>query len=65
MRMVLQQDGKLMVIAPIEDITLASSDAAVEISGNLATAISAGNATISATITEKPEIDANILVAVN
>lgn len=57
-------DGSAAFIAPSEDITLASSGAAVTISGNVATAASEGNVTISATITAKPEIDANILATV-
>lgn len=58
-------DGSAAFIAPLGDLTLASSGAAVTISGNVATAAAEGEATISATITDKPEIDANIIVTVN
>lgn len=57
-------DGSAAFIAPLDDITIASSDASVTISGNVATAASAGTATISATINDKPEIDANIIATV-
>lgn len=57
-------DGSAAFIAPLDDITIASSDASVTISGNVATAASVGTATISATINDKPEIDANIIATV-
>lgn len=57
-------DGSAAFIAPAEDITLAVTGSAVTLSGNVITAAEAGNATVSATITSKPEIDANILVTV-
>lgn len=58
-------DGSAAFIAPLSDITLATSDdTKVSISGNVITAEAAGTATISATITDKPAIDANIIVTV-
>jgi hypothetical protein len=59
-------DGSAAFIAPLSDITLATSDdTKVSISGNVITAEAEGTATISATITEKPEVDANIIVTVS
>lgn len=58
-------DGSAAFIAPLSDITLATSDDSVaSLSGNVLSAEAAGTATISATITEKPAIDANIIATV-
>lgn len=58
-------DGSAAFIAPAADITIASStqDHAT-VAGNVVTGVAAGTSTISATINDKPEIDANIIVTV-
>ena len=61
----IKNDGSAAFLAPVDGITFASdktSTATVE--GGLVVASAAGTATIKATITDMPEIDANVIVTV-
>lgn len=58
-------DGSAAFIAPAADITIASSEQShATVAGDVVTGVGAGTSTISATINDKPEIDANIIVTV-
>lgn len=62
----IRNDGSAAFLAPLSGITFASSDdtkATVSEAG-VVTGVAAGTATIKATITDKPEVDANVIVTV-
>ena len=59
-------DGSAAFLAPVSAITFSSDDdtkASIDNSG-VVTAEAAGSATVKATITEKPSVDANVIVTV-
>ena len=61
----IKSDGSAPFLAPISGITFASSDdTKARVESGLVSAVAEGSATIKATITEIPEIDANVIVTV-
>lgn len=61
----IKNDGSAAFLAPISGLTFASSDTShATVEGNIVTGVAAGTTTIKATITEVPEIDANVVVTV-
>lgn len=61
----IKNDGSAAFLAPISDITFASSETGhATVEGNIVAGVAAGSSTIKATITEVPEIDANVIVTV-
>jgi len=60
-----KNDGTAPFLAPISGITFASSSTGTaEVEGGTVSAIAAGTATIKATVTAVPSIDANVIVTV-
>lgn len=58
-------DGSAPFIAPLSDLTFATDDEAVAtVAGGIVTAVAEGTTGIKVTITDIPEIDANIFVTV-
>ena len=61
----IKNDGSAAFLAPVNGITFASDkEATATVEGGLVVAKAAGTATIKATITDVPEIDANVIVTV-
>ena len=61
----IKNDGSAAFLAPVDGITFASDKTATAtVEGGLVVANAAGTATIKATITDMPEIDANVIVTV-
>ena len=61
----IRNDGSAAFLAPVNGITFASDkEATATVEGGLVVAKTAGTATIKATITDVPEIDANVIVTV-
>ena len=61
----IKNDGSAAFLAPVNGITFASdTEATATVEGGLVVAKTAGTATIKATITDMPEIDANVIVTV-
>lgn len=61
----LKNDGSAPFLAPISGITFASDKTSVaKVENGIVTAVANGNATIKASITDKEDIDANIIVTV-
>ena len=62
----IKNDGSAAFLAPISGITFASSETTkATVEGNIVAGVAAGSSTIKATITEVPEIDANVVVTVS
>lgn len=57
-------DGSAAFLAPLSGLTFAKTGNAVNLSSNVVSGAAAGSSTVKATITEKPEIDANVVVTV-
>lgn len=61
----IKNDGSAAFLAPVNGITFASdTEATATVEGGLVVAKATGTATIKATITDVPEIDANVIVTV-
>ena len=61
----IKNDGSAAFLAPVNGITFASdTEATATVEGGLVVAKATGTATIKATITDMPEIDANVIVTV-
>lgn len=61
----IKNDGSAAFLAPISDITFASDDTeCATVTGGIVAGVAAGTATIKASITKVPEIDANVVVTV-
>ena len=61
----IKNDGSAAFLAPVNGITFASDKAGTAtVEGGLVVAKATGTATIKATITDVPEIDANVIVTV-
>ena len=61
----IKNDGSAAFLAPVNGLTFASDkEATATVEGGLVVAKAAGTATIKATITDMPEIDANVIVTV-
>ena len=61
----IKNDGSAAFLAPIAGLTFSSDKSTIATAdGGIVTGMAAGSATIKATITEKTEIDANIVVTV-
>ena len=61
----IQNDGSAAFLAPVGGLTFASSETSkATVEGGIVSGVAAGSSTIKATITEVPEIDANVVVTV-
>ena len=61
----IKNDGSAAVLAPINELTFSSSaEGTATADGGVVVGVAEGSATIKATITDVPEIDANIIVTV-
>ena len=61
----IKNDGSAAFLAPIDGLTFASSETSkATVEGGIVAGVAAGSSTIKATITEIPEIDANVVVTV-
>lgn len=61
----IKNDGSAAFLAPVGGITFASSETSkATVEGGIVSGVAAGSSTIKATITEVPEIDANVVVTV-
>ena len=61
----IKNDGSAAFLAPIDGLTFASSETSkATVEGGIVAGVAAGSSTIKATITEVPEIDANVVVTV-
>lgn len=61
----IKNDGSAAFLAPVSGLTFSSDKGSVATAdGGIVTGIEAGSATIKATITDVPEIDANVVVTV-
>lgn len=61
----IKNDGSAAFLAPIDGLTFASSETSkATVEGGIVAGVTAGSSTIKATITEVPEIDANVVVTV-
>ena len=61
----IKNDGSAAFLAPINGLTFASSETSkATVDGGIVAGVAAGSSTIKATITEVPEIDANVVVTV-
>ena len=61
----IKNDGSAAFLAPIDGLTFASSEISkATVEGGIVAGVAAGSSTIKATITEVPEIDANVVVTV-
>ena len=61
----IKNDGSAAFLAPAGGITFASSETSkATVEGGIVSGVAAGSSTIKATITEVPEIDANVVVTV-
>lgn len=61
----IKNDGSAAFLAPINEITFSSDAIAkAKVENGVVTGVSAGNATIKASVTNAPEIDANVVVTV-
>lgn len=61
----IKNDGSAAFLAPVGGLTFASSETSkATVEGGIVSGVGAGSSTIKATITEVPEIDANVVVTV-
>lgn len=61
----IKNDGSAAFLAPVGGLTFASSETSkATVEGGIVAGVAAGSSTIKATITEVPEIDANVVVTV-
>ena len=61
----IKNDGSAAFLAPVGGLTFASSEMSkATVVGNVVSGVGTGSSTIKATITEVPEIDANVVVTV-
>ena len=61
----IKNDGSAAFLAPVGGLTFASSETSkATVEGGIVSGVAAGSSTIKATITEVPEIDANVVVTV-
>ena len=61
----IKNDGSAAFLAPIDGLTFVSSETSkATVEGGIVAGVAAGSSTIKATITEVPEIDANVVVTV-
>ena len=61
----IKNDGSAAFLAPVGGITFVSSETSkATVEGGIVSGVGAGSSTIKATITEVPEIDANVVVTV-
>ena len=61
----IKNDGSAAFLAPIDGLTFVSSETSkATVDGGIVAGVAAGSSTIKATITEVPEIDANVVVTV-
>ena len=61
----IKNDGSAAFLAPVGGLTFASSETSkATVEGGIVSGVDAGSSTIKATITEVPEIDANVVVTV-
>ena len=61
----IKNDGSAAFLAPVGGITFVSSETSkATVEGGIVSGVAAGSSTIKATITEVPEIDANVVVTV-
>ena len=61
----IKNDGSAAFLAPVGGITFASSETSkATVEGGIVSGVAPGSSTIKATITEVPEIDANVVVTV-
>ena len=61
----IKNDGSAAFLAPVGGITFTSSETSkATVEGGIVSGVAAGSSTIKATITEVPEIDANVVVTV-
>lgn len=61
----IKNDGSAAFLAPVGVLTFASSETSkATVEGGIVAGVAAGSSTIKATITEVPEIDANVVVTV-
>lgn len=61
----IRNDGSAAFLAPTSGLTFASSEQSyATVAGGIVSGVAAGSTTIKATITEVPEIDANVIVTV-